>query len=65
MLYDYLTKKLQGRLFHIFKEVVMGWKHISILHQIYFPSKERVGECIDGSKDSKKTYVEALTTGMP
>ena len=42
----------------------MGWKNISKLHQISVPSKECVGDCIDGSKDSKKTYVEAITMVM-
>ena len=48
----------------MFREVIMGWKHISTLHQMSSPLKKRVEECIDGSKDPKKTYVEALTTGM-
>ena len=48
----------------MFREVIMGCKHISILYRIYVPSKERVGECIDGSKYLKKTYMEALTMGM-
>ena len=48
----------------MFREVIMVGKHISTLHQISIPSKERVGECIDGIKDTKMTYVEALTTGM-
>ena len=64
VLSDFFTKTLQGRLFHMFIEVIMGWKHISTLQKISFPSEERVGECISGGKDSKKTYVEALTTGM-
>ena len=46
------------------REVIMGWKYIGALNQIYAPSKERVEECIDWSKYSKNTYVEALTTGM-
>ena len=48
----------------MFIEVIMGWKHISKLHQIYVPSKECVGECIDGIKYPKILYVESLTTGM-
>ena len=42
----------------------MGWKHIITLYQIYVPSKECVVDCINGSTYAKKTYVEALTTGM-
>ena len=64
MLADYFTKPFQGRLFHMFREVIMGWKHISTLQQISVPSKERVGKCINGSKDPKMTYVESLTTVM-
>ena len=48
----------------MFRGVIMGWKHISTLYQIYVPSKESVGECIDGRRDSKKTYAGALTTIM-
>ena len=64
ILANYFLKSLQGMIFCIFIEVIMGWKYISTLNQIYVRSKERVGECIDGSKYSKKTYVEALTIGM-
>ena len=46
----------------MFREVIMGWKHISTLQQISVPLKEHVGECIDGIKNSKKLYVESLTT---
>ena len=44
MLADYFTKPLQGKLFHLFRAVIMGWKHIDTLKQE--PSslpKERVG----------------------
>ena len=37
MLSNHFTKKLQGRLFHMFREVIMVWKHISTLYQIYVP----------------------------
>ena len=45
----------------ISREVIMEWKHISTLYQIYVPFKENVGECIDGGKYLNKTYMEALT----
>ena len=64
MLDDYFLTTLQGRPFCMFREVLMGWKRIITLYQISLPSKEHVGECIDGSKYPKKTYVEALTTEM-
>ena len=44
MLADYFTKPLQGRLFHIFREVIMGWRYISTLDGLApHPSKECVG----------------------
>ena len=43
MLSDYFTKPLQGRMFHAYRNVIMGWKHISSLHQLTSSSiKERV-----------------------
>jgi hypothetical protein len=45
MLADYFTKPLQGRLFHMFRDVIMGWKHVDTLKE--WPSslpKERVGD---------------------
>ena len=42
----------------------MGWKHISTLHQIPVTSKDRLGEFINGGKDSKNMYMEALLTGI-
>ena len=32
MLADFFTKPLQGKLFHKFRDVIMGWKHINTLH---------------------------------
>ena len=64
ILSNYFTKLLHGRLFHMLREVIMGGKHISTLHQMPVPSRERVGECINGREKSKKRYVEALKTGM-
>ena len=34
MLADYFTKSLQGRMFNIYREILMGWKHISTLKNI-------------------------------
>ena len=34
MLADYFTKPLQGKLFHKFREVIMGWKHVNTLTSI-------------------------------
>ena len=43
MLADYFTKPLQGRMFHAYRNVLMGWKHISTLQSLTSLSmKERV-----------------------
>ena len=62
MLADYFTKPLQGALFHLFRAVIMGWKHISTLKdKVPSPSKERVGD-MDGSRTlTTRTYAQALT----
>lgn len=43
MLADFLTKPLQGKLFQIFRDVIMGMKHVSFLYDLIgIPRKERV-----------------------
>ena len=47
MLADFFTKPLQGELFRIFRDVIMGHKHINTLLNMLIPkntSKERVGQ---------------------
>ena len=51
MLADFFTKVLQGKRFDIFRRVIMGWDHISILNEHYkgliserVSLKERVGD---------------------
>jgi hypothetical protein len=45
MLADYFTKPLQGKLFHLFRAVIMGWAHIDTLKlQSSSLLKERVGD---------------------
>ena len=45
MLADFLTKPLQGKLFQIFRDVIMGIKHVSYLDDLIgLPRKERVGD---------------------
>jgi hypothetical protein len=67
MIADYMSKPLQGRLFILFREVIMGWAHISTLFDIFSPPEERVEKNggIAGiavgpkpSKPSKLTYAE-------
>ena len=44
MLADFLTKPLQGKLFAIFRDVIMGILHVSVLDKIIDAArKERVG----------------------
>ena len=43
MLADFFTKQLQGALFQKFRDVLMGYKPITILEQKSFEIKERVG----------------------
>ena len=43
MLEYFFTKALQGALFVQFCEVIMGWKHVEILHMGLPSTKERVG----------------------
>jgi hypothetical protein len=68
MIADYMSKPLQGRLFVTFRDVIMGWAHISTLFDIFSPTEERVeknGRLAVGpkpsnsSKPSKMTYAEA------
>ena len=37
MLSDYFTNVFQGRIFYMFREVIMGWKKIITLYQISVP----------------------------
>ena len=41
MLVDYFTKPLQRKLLELFREIIMGWKHISVLLD-KIPIKEHV-----------------------
>jgi hypothetical protein len=63
MLVDYFTKPLQGKLFHLFRDVIMGWKHIDTLkHAPSSMSKERVEDMgiLDDATKSLLTYVQAV-----
>ena len=42
MIADYMAKPLQGKLFITFRNVIMGWAHISTLFDIFSPTEERV-----------------------
>ena len=42
MIADYFSKALQGELFHLFRNVIMGWAHISTVFKAYVSPRERV-----------------------
>ena len=43
ILTDYFTKALQGKFFNVFREIIMGWKHVNELEKMWpSPSNERV-----------------------
>ena len=45
ILANYFTKPLEGRLFNVLREIIMGWKHISEPETFLPPPpKERVGK---------------------
>jgi hypothetical protein len=63
MLADYFTKPLQGRLFHLFRAVIMGWAHIDTLKLAPSSmSKERVEDMgtSDDATKSQLTYAQAV-----
>ena len=68
MVADYMSKPLQGKLFHTFRNVIMGWAHISTLFDIFSTTKERVGNNVNNGisvvvpKTKKMSYVEAAKT---
>ena len=58
MVSDYFTKPLQGALFHMFRNVIMGWAHTSTVYAGYAVSKEHVGNNENEVKYDKNKYVE-------
>jgi len=42
MIADYMSKPLQGALFHLYRNVIMGWSHISSVFEGYVPPEKRV-----------------------
>ena len=61
MIADYMSKPLQGKLFVSFRDVIMGWQHISTLFDIFGPTEERVekGGRLAVKPKVKLTYAEA------
>jgi len=60
MIADYMSKPLKGALFHLFRNIIMGWSHISSVFEGYVPPEERVELDTSGTKSKlvelKKTY---------
>ena len=49
MLADFFTKPLTGKLFHKFRDVIMGYKDIYTLQDEKFSLKERIGNVSENS----------------
>jgi len=63
MLADYMSKPLQGKLFTLFRNVLMGWQHISTLFDIFSSTEKRVesnGCLAVKPKNTKLTYAEMV-----
>ena len=52
MLADFFTKPLTGQLFHRFRDVIMGYKHIDTLNDHDLSIKERVEKVSEKSNDN-------------
>ena len=64
MIADYFTKPLQGALFHMFRNVIMGWDHVSTVYTGYDAPKERVEnneERLKREKTENRELVAATT----
>jgi hypothetical protein len=76
MIADYMSKPVQGKLFHTFRNVIMGWAHISTLFDAFNSNEERVGDNgnlpVNGKltvlpiepKARKLTYAEATKAAL-
>lgn len=66
MVADYFSKPVQGALFHIFRNAIMGWAHIKTVFEDYVPPEERVEMKAPGPKTKlvqmKKLYRDAVLT---
>jgi hypothetical protein len=69
MLADFFTKALQGALYHRFREIIMGWKHVDTIRDAAVsPIKERVENIVSGdiskaAQKARRSYLEAATDG--
>jgi hypothetical protein len=63
MIADYMSKPLQGKLFQIFRNVLMGWAHINTLYDFFAPTEERVennGKTAVEAKKTKQTFADVV-----
>jgi len=62
MIPDFMSKPLQGSLFKLFRNVIMGWEHTSILFNASSSNEERVennrNELISGRQSSDGKALE-------
>ena len=61
MLADFFTKPLNGKLYHTFRDVVMGYKPIYELQDETFSFKERVGNVNENRKMNENSKQENTT----
>ena len=64
MLADYMSKPVQGKLFTSFRNVIMGWEHLSTLFDVLGSNEERVGNNVNlpvGTPKCKMTYAEIVS----
>ena len=59
-----MSKPVQGKLFTQFRNVIMGWEHLSTLFDISSSNEERVGDNSKLPVESRKcklTYAEIVS----
>ena len=64
MLADYMSKPIQGKLFTTFRNVIMGWEHLSTLFDISGSNEERVGDNVKLPVETQKcklSYAEIVS----
>lgn len=69
MVADFYTKPLQGNLFWIFRDVILGYVDVSSLNNLGMETsdKERIGEKGAGEKEERKGEEEkaVITSDVP
>lgn len=67
MIADFMSKPVQGQLFQTFRNVIMGWAHISCVFKGYIhpkehvkDSKEKIGEGKGGTAEQRNTQRDLI-----